>query len=1358
MKIFLRWLTLIVCGWQVMAASQAAAAISLTTFTADESTNGLLVMKGVVEGISENTRAWCEYGWSPYTNIQRTVATNLSQDGNVIFPITDNFVGGRNYYARLMASNSTGVVRGPATPFGWPALSLVGDAVVTNGDFGMYLNGGALATMAPLAIAEGNRYGMILKSDRTCVTWVPPALTISAPSYSFPPGLSNVVAVGGGINFGVVVKSDGTAAHPPIAFITPPVAATNLIAASCASTYAVGLRSDHTVICWGSTATNILNVPGTVTNVIKVAAGTDFVQALQSDGTLAVWGSDPYGNLNVPAGLSNVLSMAAGDYHSLAIKPNGTVVAWGADYGGETLVPAGLSNVVEVAAGIVSSLALKSDGSVVAWGEMHGGPVSVPAELTNVVALAANEYNNIALQADGTIHVWGSNSTNTTLTNLPPCNAFPSYATGTLNTNVPGTYFLTYQTPTNYFGGQAVPVTRKVVITVAPAIQNLYPTHGPTLGGTLLTLTGTNLGTQGTVTIGGLPAAILTNGWTTNQIQCWVPAGQGTNLPIIVTANNWPITPGAFSYDPPAVQSFFPSHAPTLTGATITIQGTNFGLTGTLVMGSTLITNFLGWSDEIISFVIPPGLGGNYVITLTVGGQKVVAGNFSYDAPAIANVAPNHGPTQGNIPVTVTGSDFGPPGSGFVIVGDPTQPQPIVFWSPTNIMFSLLPGQGTNRPLVINVAGQTNAFYGFNYDSPVIFGLAPTNLPTAGGVVCLLTGTNFGTVGTVTVGGNPATNYPTWSQTGISFQLPAGEGLGQAVVVIVSNQPSPPWLVNYGPPGINNMNPTTGNTAGGTIITLTGTNFGLHPLVTVGGNFAQIVTNTHSLIQFKLPPGQGTNIQVSVLVAGQPSSSVRFDYDPPAISYFSPATGPTAGGPVIALKGINLGSSGTVWFGDNVVTNFLDWNSTNIAFALPPGQGTVAVSVDVAGRKTPAASFTYAAPDLQNISPGSGPTMGGTVITLYGTNFGLTPRVAIGGNPATIQTNTHGFIQCLLPPGQGLNQPVMVAVGGQTNTQNIFNYDPPLIFGRSATNGPTQGGTSLTLTGTNLGSSGQIMFGTFSVTSIQSWNSTQIVFTLPPGEGRDLLWQFQAGNQGAPPGFFSYDPPEIQTITPPTGPTLGGVTLSVTGKNFGLGPTVLFDGQFVQPTTNSHTQIQFTLPRGQGTNRMITVMAGTQTSNTKAFDYAAPFILSVTPSNGPSAGGTLITISGLNLGSSGTLLIGGHFVTPQGVSASWDDSTIKCTTPPASPGPATVSLNVGGQFANAALFNYADPVLAITNNLGQLTLFWPTNAPTYGLEKTLSLKNINWVSFGSPLRTTNGNFATDLLPNETNAFFRLRSP
>ena len=199
MKIFLRWLTLIVCGWQVMAASQAAAAISLTTFTADESTNGLLVMKGVVEGISENTRAWCEYGWSPYTNIQRTVATNLSQDGNVIFPITDNFVGGRNYYARLMASNSTGVVRGPATPFGWPALSLVGDAVVTNGDFGMYLNGGALATMAPLAIAEGNRYGMILKSDRTCVTWVPPALTISAPSYSFPPGLSNVVAVGGGL-------------------------------------------------------------------------------------------------------------------------------------------------------------------------------------------------------------------------------------------------------------------------------------------------------------------------------------------------------------------------------------------------------------------------------------------------------------------------------------------------------------------------------------------------------------------------------------------------------------------------------------------------------------------------------------------------------------------------------------------------------------------------------------------------------------------------------------------------------------------------------------------------------------------------------------------------------------------------------------------------------------------------------------------------------------------------------------------------------------------------------------------------------------------------------------------------------
>jgi len=69
-------------------------------------------------------------------------------------------------------------------------------------------------------------------------------------------------------------------------------------------------------------------VASSASNVSAVAAGPFHGLALRSNGTVIAWGSSG-AQTNVPAGLTNVVAIAAGGDHALALKTNGTIVAWG---------------------------------------------------------------------------------------------------------------------------------------------------------------------------------------------------------------------------------------------------------------------------------------------------------------------------------------------------------------------------------------------------------------------------------------------------------------------------------------------------------------------------------------------------------------------------------------------------------------------------------------------------------------------------------------------------------------------------------------------------------------------------------------------------------------------------------------------------------------------------------------------------------------------------------------------------------------------------------------------------------------------------------------------------------------------
>jgi len=158
-----------------------------------------------------------------------------------------------------------------------------------------------------------------------------------------------------------------------------------------------------------------------------ISAGVDHSIALKSDGTVVGWGSDALGGLGsgrllssttpvLVGGASAITAVSSGLNFVVALKSNGTVWAWGDNRSGQLgdgttsnlSVPvqvAGLSAVTAVSAGGIHSFALKQDGSVWGWGagplgdgsnstRLHPTQVS---GLTGVARISAGQFHAVAV-------------------------------------------------------------------------------------------------------------------------------------------------------------------------------------------------------------------------------------------------------------------------------------------------------------------------------------------------------------------------------------------------------------------------------------------------------------------------------------------------------------------------------------------------------------------------------------------------------------------------------------------------------------------------------------------------------------------------------------------------------------------------------------------------------------------------------------------------------------------------------------------------------------------------------------------------------------------------------------------------
>jgi formylglycine-generating enzyme required for sulfatase activity len=144
-------------------------------------------------------------------------------------------------------------------------------------------------------------------------------------------------------------------------------------------------------------------------------------------------------------------------------------------------------------------------------------------------------------------------------------------------------------------------------------------------------------------------------------------------------------------------------------------------------------------------------------------------------------------------------------------------------------------------------------------------------------------------------------------------------------------------------------------------------------------------------------------------------------YCPASIASVNPAQGCLLGGTEITVTGTWLGQASSVTVGGVPCTDLTLVSSTELRATVPASGAPTAATVEVttpAGMFAAALAFTYLDPQVSGITPSSGLSQGGALVTITGQCLGGTTGVSFGGVPGTgLSAPSDSQVQVTSPPG-----------------------------------------------------------------------------------------------------------------------------------------------------------------------------------------------------------------------------------------------------------------------------------------------------------------------------------------------------
>jgi hypothetical protein len=268
----------------------------------------------------------------------------------------------------------------------------------------------------------------------------------------------------------------------------------------------------------------------------------------------------------------------------------------------------------------------------------------------------------------------------------------------------------------------------------------------------------------------------------------------------------------------------------------------------------------------------------------------------------------------------------------------------------------------------------------------------------------------------------------------------------------------------------------------------------------------------------------------------------------------------------VVISGSGFTGATQVRFGAIPASSFTVVSDNEIDAVSPaqaPSKRNVVVSTP--GGNSPAVSadqFLYPSlvtPAITSISPSSGPTSGGTMVTINGSGFTGVINVRVGGVPVTSFTFvSDSQITAVVAAGKAGNHDIIVSTPGAgvnpATPADIFTdvAPPAAISGLSQGSGPAIGGTPVTISGTGFTAATQVKFGAVPASSFTVVSDSQID-AVSPAQAANVR-HVQVVSPGGNSPFVNVDlytyTSSIDAISPSGGPTTGGTVVVISGSGF----------------------------------------------------------------------------------------------------------------------------------------------------------------------------------------------------------------
>ncbi len=487
------------------------------------------------------------------------------------------------------------------------------------------------------------------------------------------------------------------------------------------------------------------------------------------------------------------------------------------------------------------------------------------------------------------------------------------------------------------------------------------------------------------------------------------------------------------------------------------------------------------------------------------------------------------------------------------------------------------------------------------FDELAVTGFTPREGPLAGGNEVTLTGTGFTNDTQVLFGNFSSPRITFVSATELTAVAPRALASGPVDLIVynkngVSNQRR---AYSYLPAlRVTSIAPVTGDIAGSTTITLTGSGFTGATAVQFGANAGVNVTVvSDTQVTVETPAGAAGAVDVSITTPlGTWLTKRGFTYFDPAGAFAAFAVSPRLirAGDTVTLTGQALDQGAlTVSIGGVAAT--VGARTFSTAQLTVPARGGAARVSDVEATSGTAVTLTGAATwrvSLTSSAPAFGPAAGGTAVTLTGSAIPSSAELTVGTFAATgVTVGSETSASLTTPAGSGgaASDVRIVETADPENDAVLvggFTFLEPLSIGRvQPERGAVAGGTLVTVLGSGFGESTVIRFGTGVAKDFKFIDSHTVTCRTPKANvGVVDVKVDRLGESDTLPGGFSYFDPRSISGGLSGGPMVGTLNVTVLDSDrnsygapiagakvvIGLDPTTPFQG-----VTDHRGQITF---------------------------------------------------------------------------------------------------------------------------------------------------------------------------------------